>query len=179
MLILPPYNLTSWVLRILKRGLFPSPISLPLFCFLKLKMLKALSLLLYLMSQCNKVLFTYHQKKEHHWKVGRERERESEQFIGLKVLQGMLMLCSSEFLVYIYIYIYNPLLIFLVFKIKKSFSPYISAPWQTTVESFQYYGFLSMQALLIGQGFECVQRSGYHILLGNLVEIFFIEHAPC
>ena len=107
----------------------------------------------------------------------RERERESEQFIGLKVLQGMLMLCSSEFLVYIYIY--NPLLIFLVFKIEKSFSPYISAPWQTTVESFQYYGFLSMQALLIGQGFECVQRSGYHILLGNLVEIFFIEHASC
>ena len=100
-----------------------------------------------------------------------------EQFIGLKVLQGMLMLCSSEFLVYIYIY--NPLLIFLVLEIKKSFSPCISAPWQTTVESFQYYGFLSMQALLIGQGFECVQRSGYHILLGNLVEIFFIEHASC
>ena len=111
----------------------------------------------------------------------RERERESEQFIGLKVLQGMLMLCSSEFLIYIYIYIYkyNPLLVFLVLEIKKSFSPCIPAPWHTTVESFQYYGFLSMQALLIGQGFECVQRSGYHILLGNLVEIFFIEHASC
>ena len=177
MLILPPYNLTSWVLRILKRGLFPSPISLPLFCFLKLKMLKALSLLLYLMSQCNKVLFTYHQKKEHHWKVGREREREWAIYRLKSFTRHVDAVLIRVFS--IYIYIYNPLLIFLVFKIKKSFSPYISAPWQTTVESFQYYGFLSMQALLIGQGFECVQRSGYHILLGNLVEIFFIEHAPC
>lgn len=102
MLILPPHNLTSWVLSVLKRDLFPSPISLPLFCFLKLKMLKALSFLLYLMSQCNKVLFTYHQKKRASLK-SRKTERESEQFIGLKVLQGMLMLCSSEFLIYIYI----------------------------------------------------------------------------
>lgn len=141
-------------MSVLKRGLFPSPMSLPLFCFLKLKMLKALSFLLYLMSQCNKVLFTYHQKKRASLK-SRKTERESEQFIGLKVLQGMLMLCSSEFL-----------------------SLYIISLY-TIVESFQYYGFLSMQALLIGQGFECVQRSGYHILLGNLVEIFFIEHASC
>lgn len=125
MLILPFHNLTSWVLSVLKRDLFPSPISLPLFCFLKLKMLKALSFLLYLMSQCNKVLFTYHQKKRASLK-SRKTERESEQFIGLKVLQGMLMLCSSEFL--IYIYIYNPLLVFLVLEIKKSFSPCISSP---------------------------------------------------
>uniref|UniRef100_A0A2N9IVC9 chloroplast protein-transporting ATPase n=1 Tax=Fagus sylvatica TaxID=28930 RepID=A0A2N9IVC9_FAGSY len=48
---------------------------------------------------------------------------------------------------------------------KQQLLAFLSAPSHNIVESFQYHGFLSVQALLIGQGFEHVHSSNYHILL--------------